>query len=115
MDQEVLEERQTLCAVLAHEGNVVAGFGDTVEKHAPMDAALNGGWLVQREVDARGAPQQRQNLPRIRLFGKRDGQTGSGSRFGGADVGMTADADQFTRDVLRRKNEIYAPGGDGAS
>src|SRR5262249_60939301 len=64
-DQEIFVERLDLRRIPAKEFDVSIQIFDAIEDHPPPDAAANRRLAVQREVDARGSAEDREDLPQL--------------------------------------------------
>ena len=70
VDQQILAERGCLRRVLAQVAEIGIHIDQTIQGHPAEQAALDGGHLVVSEIDAAGALQEPEEIPKL-LFGRR--------------------------------------------
>ena len=99
VDQQILAERGCLRRVLAQVAEIGIHIDQTTQGHPAKQAALDGGHLVVSEIDAAGALQEPEEIPKL-LFGRRQLVAGVTMRI--ADqIRMIPDVADVLGDLLR--------------
>ncbi len=108
-DQKFLEEQFHLLGILLQIADIGGDPVDLVNAHAPLDPAVHGVLLVQREVLAGLGPQQDEDFLQgaLVLLLQR-------ALCLGDDEGVPEIVDDLSGQLLRRGHQVGQPGLDGA-
>src|SRR6185437_13489616 len=112
IDKQVLAEKLYLAGVLLKHLEIAVAVGNSGHRHAPLDAALQRTWLVEREVMRclRAQKLDDRGKSALRLGAVRNGRAGRGLQ-----VHLTAVSGENLRNLRHRQHEIDRARGDRAS
>src|SRR6267378_1063694 len=113
MDEDIFVKLVELLGIVFDESQVVFEAIGLGQNHAAFDAALEGGLLVVREIDALGFTKHGEKL--VDIVGRCEAQKFIGASGNASDVGMLFDPGEFLGDGLGRENKVDGAGLDGAS
>ena len=113
MDEDVFVKLVEFFGIVFDESQVVFEVIGLVQNHAAFDAALEGGLLVVREIDAFRFTKHGEKL--VDVTGRRGAEKFIGASGYASDVGMLFDPGEFFGDGFGREDKVDGAGLDGAS
>ena len=109
-DQQFLEQQIRLAGILLEKLDIAGDAVDLVNAHAPLDAAVDGGLLVEGEIVAGLRPQQDDDLLEGAMALVLVGQRGLDDQGDVLEIGADLAGQQ-----LHRADHVRQPGVNGAA